>query len=180
MKKAVTVNEAYRNLNPPVWVRLAVCHLLETVDKRYLRGLDAVVLTNVGAMNSQRKRGKLWSRNHRVLFSDCRGIYHPRHQSQGAWIEVFVDNVFKGAASWVYAMPLLREYYLADTLFHELGHHIHTLAPEYRGRENVAHAWRMRLVREMFSMLHPLISVRNQVEARDYSASHQVAKVGQG
>ena len=178
MTRGVAVNEAYRDLNPPLWVRPAVCHLLETVSKRYLRGLDAVVLTNVGAMNSQRKRGKLWSRKQKLAFSDCRGIYHPRSQSQGAWIEVFVDNVFERAASWVYAIPLLREYYLADTLYHELGHHIHTLAPEFRGREDVAHAWRMRLVREMFSMLHPLMWVGKQVRDSSFSRSQKGPKVG--
>ena len=153
---SVPVNEAYRDWKPPAWVRPTVCRLLEGVDSRYSSGLDAVVLTNVGALNSQRKRGKTWSRRHKVSLAHCRGLYHPRHQSQGAWIEVFVDQVLKGTPSWICAVPLLRELHFADTLFHELGHHIHrTQAPEFREREDVADAWRLRLGQEMFRTRHP-------------------------
>jgi hypothetical protein len=167
MTRSIRVNEAYRNWTPPDWVRPAVCQILERVDGRYLTGLDTVVLTNAGALNSQRKRGKTWSRRHKVYFVDCRALYHARHQGQGAWIEMFVDKIFERAKPWVLNVPPLRDLYLADTLFHELGHHIHsTQVPEYRNREDVADAWRNRLVQQMFRTRHPLIYVATRLPGR--------------
>jgi len=167
MTNAVGVHEAYRDWVPPVWVLPTLHHVLECVDRSYLAGLDTVVLTNTGALNSQRKRGKTWSRRHKVYFVDCRGLYHARHQGQGAWIEIFVDKVIEGAQAWVFGIPPIRDLYIGDTLFHELGHHIHsTQAPEFRNREDVADTWRRRLIQEMFRTRHPLIYVAKRFVAR--------------
>ena len=170
----VHVNDAYRDWIPPDWVRPTVCQILEGVDGRYLTGLEAVVLTNAGALNSQRKRGKTWSRRHKIYFVDCRALYHARHRGQGAWIEVFVDKVFERAQSWVFTIPLVRELYLAHTLFHELGHHIHsTQVPEFREKENVADMWQRRLLQELFRTRHPLISVVKRFVGRRLSRSRK-------
>ena len=50
---------------------------------------------------------------------------------------------------------------MSETLFHELGHHIHrTQRPEYEGRENIAEKWSKKLsgkfIRERYWYLLPL------------------------
>jgi hypothetical protein len=152
------VNEAYQNWQAPRWVYPTTRRLLASVDERHLRGLSAIVLTNRGAMNSARRRGKTWSRGRKVQLSNCLGLYHPVHRGQEAWIEIFVDQIETQLPGWLGRLSFVREIVLGSTLFHELGHHIHYAhAPEHRERENVAESWSTKLKRASFRRRHPFL-----------------------
>jgi len=59
-----------------------------------------------------------------------------------------VDNVLKAEPSFCYRLPLLRYDTVASILYHEIGHHIHTVhRPVYEGKENVADDWSRKLSR---------------------------------
>ena len=46
---------------------------------------------------------------------------------------------------------------LSPVLFHELGHHVHTLRPEFRDKEDVAEKWQARLEADYFRKQYLLL-----------------------
>jgi hypothetical protein len=139
------ITESYKNWEPPSYVRRLTQELIAAVPEKYLSGLEAIVLTNQASLNHDRRRGKTWSRGKKVSLSRCLGLYHRKRRGQGAWVEIFVDQIIDGWSRFVRAVPFLRELFFAETLYHELGHHIHaTQAPEHKEREDVADEWRDR------------------------------------
>jgi hypothetical protein len=155
----VKVNEAYKGWSAPGWVHKVTRGLLEAVDPRHLRGLQAVVLTNRQALTRDRKRAKVRWRSRKVRIVDSLGLYHHATPREGAWIELMTDSVLAGAPRWAWSFAIVRDGLFADTLYHEIGHHIHAVhAPEYRERENVADEWRNRLTRAMYRHRHPVFA----------------------
>ena len=155
----VKVNEAYQGWSAPGWIQEVTRGLLEAVEPRHLRGLQAVVLTNRDALTRDRKRAKVWWRSRKVRIAESLGLYHHATPREGAWIELMTDSVLAGAPRWAWYFPIIRDGLLADTLYHEIGHHIHAVhAPEYRERENVADEWRDRLMRAMYRHKHPVFA----------------------
>lgn len=120
--------------------------LVGATPERYVGGLGAVVLTNLDAMNREQRRRKSRWRGRQVSVAQLLGRYHPAWNGAQAWIEIFVDQVFKDCPRWVQWVPPIRELLLADTLYHEIGHHVHrTQKPEYTEKESVADRWQRRL-----------------------------------
>jgi hypothetical protein len=145
------VIEAYRDYAAPFDVRRAVLRLLSTMQQRHVQGVRAIVLTNLDALSRQQRRRNSKSRGRKVALDQVVGRYHPAWNGQQPWIELFVDQMFRGCPRWVLRLPPLREMMVGDTLYHEVGHHIHaTQAPEHRQKENVADEWVRRLGRRYF------------------------------
>jgi hypothetical protein len=151
VKTPVKIVEAYRNWVPPVNAAKTVARLVAGVPGRHLAGLESIILTNSSGLRHSRRREKTWANTRKVRVVDCRGLYRQAWKGQPACIELFVDNIVKGRHPVVLRIPMLREMSFAETLYHEIGHHIHlTQAPEYRGREEVAENWERRLRRSYF------------------------------
>jgi hypothetical protein len=57
----------------------------------------------------------------------------------------------------------LRELVFGEVLYHELGHHAHTIRPEYREKEDVADSWGVRLsvnhLRQSYWLLYRVLRV---------------------
>jgi hypothetical protein len=144
----VPIVEAYHDYAPPFTVRVTVKRLLSGVPREHLVGLARVVLTNAGGLARRRRRAKTWSRKRKVEIASCRGLYHEAWKGEGAWIELFVDRMLADKAGCALTLPFFRDSVVGETLFHELGHHIHkTQAPEHTEREDVADKWARRLQR---------------------------------
>jgi hypothetical protein len=141
------VSTSFSDYQPPFDPTPIVRRMLESVPEKYLLGLGEVVLTNAGGLPRKRRRSITKSRRRKVSVILARGLYHPAFKANRAWIEIFVDNTFRGwEKGWWLRIPFLRESKLGDVLFHEIGHHIHfTCRPEYREREDVADVWKVRL-----------------------------------
>jgi hypothetical protein len=140
---------SFHDCEPPFDVASAVQRLLDSVPRKYLIGLSAVVLTNSRALSRKRRNSTIKARQRRTSLGTAAGLYHAAAKSNPAWIEIFVDNALHGweKTFWV-RVRFFRESKLADVLFHEIGHHIHrTIRPEYREREDVADVWKVRLQR---------------------------------
>jgi hypothetical protein len=153
----VDIVEAYRDFAVPCDARTSVAELLDTVSSERLVGLGQVVLTNSAALSGARKRARSRSRGRKARHSEVAGLYHGAWRGQPAWIEIFVDKSLAGPPRWLLKVRLLRNLLLADTLFHELGHHIHKVQrPEHREQEDVADDWGRRLSREYVRREHPI------------------------
>lgn len=157
----VAVSEVYKDYKPPVNAAGVVRTLIRYVPPKYLAGLGHVVLTNSSGLSHRRRRKKTWSRKHKLRIADARGVYRRRWKGQPAVIEIFVDNTVRTCPRGLLGVPPIRDLVFADVLYHELGHHIHTMRPEYREQENVAESWSARLARSFFRRrywyLQPLV-----------------------
>jgi hypothetical protein len=140
---------SFSGYKPPFDPAPIVRRMLDSVPKRYLAGLDAVVLSNASGLSSTRRNRKVRSRKRKVGLAAAGGLYHSASQGNPAWIEIFVDNVLRGwEKGWWLRIPLVREARLSDVLFHEIGHHVHrAVRPEHREKEDVADVWKVRLQR---------------------------------
>ncbi len=144
---SVPIREFYNNFSPPQHSLKTVRRLLDSVPQKYLTSLDAVVLTNQSGLPRRDRLGKVTSRGRRRPQRFTIGRYHPAHAGNKPWIELYVDKIERGIGrcGW---LGFVREAVYAHVLFHELGHHIHyTRAPEHREKEDVANAWRRKLLK---------------------------------
>jgi len=135
--------------------------MLQIVPTKYLRGLHAVVLTNVDAL-SRKEREKKGLGRRKKLLRESLGYYSQAWKGQPARITLLLDNLEKRRGrSWL-RFGFTRDILLADLIFHELGHHIHEVhRPEYEGQENVADKWSKKLsgkfLRRRYWYLLPLL-----------------------
>jgi len=144
----IPIKEFYQHYQPPVKATAIVRRLLSRVPDKYIRGLGYVVLTNLSGQPRRHRLGKTTSRGRRVPQSRVLGRYHQRCQGQTPWIELYVDQIFRGFPRWALWIPFARDLAIGDTLYHELGHHVHMfIRPEYREKEDVAEDWRKRFMR---------------------------------
>jgi hypothetical protein len=138
--------EAYRDFVPPANFKQVVETLLAYVPPKYLAGLKTIILTNSSALSRDQRRQKTWSRNHKVRLSECRGSYSRATKSSSAAVWLYVDSIVRGWPGWMTRPPLLRYMVPLDTLYHEIGHHIHTVhKPIHEEREDVAVEWSRKL-----------------------------------
>ncbi len=119
---------------------------MHTVPDKYLKGLDCVVLMNLGGLSRKDRVGKVWSRKRRFHKSYILARYHPRSRNSQPDIELRVDKIIEGLKGKFLRLPFLREFVFSHVLFHELGHHIHyTIRPEHKEKEDVADQWATKL-----------------------------------
>lgn len=147
----VKVREAYTKSRPSVDFRWAVGTIVDALQPKYLIGLEEIVLRDASGFTRQEMKQTTRSRGRKVLINECRGLYYARTPRQGAMIVLFIDNIIGKLPLWVFRVPLFRDILLARTLFHEIGHHIHShMHPEYKDSEAVANHWRQTIRREYF------------------------------
>jgi hypothetical protein len=154
--------EAYRDFDPPANFKQVVETLLAYVPPKYLVGLKTIILTNSSALSRDQRRQKTWSRNRKVRLSECRGSYSRATKSSPATVWLYVDNMVRGWPGWMTRPPLLRYMVPSDTLYHEIGHHIHTVhKPIHEEREDVAVEWSRKLwshfLRKRYWYLMPIL-----------------------
>ena len=154
--------EAYRDFEPPANFKQVVETLLSYVPPKYLAGLKTIILTNSSALSRDQRRQKTWSRNRKVRLSECRGSYSRATKSSPATVWLYVDNLVRDLPGWMTRPPLLRYMVPSDVLYHEIGHHIHTVhKPIHEEREDVAVEWSRKLwghfLRKRYWYLMPVL-----------------------
>jgi hypothetical protein len=148
-KDALPIYESYGKYRPPRKTVPVVRALLATVPDEYLLGLAAIVLCSAGSLSRKKRRSRSWSRGKKVFLHAAYGSYRQNWRGEGARIELYVDNIYRRLPSILARLPLLSSLCIAETLFHELGHHIHyTVRPEFKEREDVADQWSKTLMRQ--------------------------------
>lgn len=152
----VKVIEDYRGgYAPPFDVASSITELLGYIPPLHLRLLGQIVLTNASGLDTDRSSKATDGPSPRV--GQALGRYHPFISGGGgipskpAWIEIFIDNVANH--SWNLFTELLvpvlgPSVRLAETLYHEIGHHIHCrLGQDLRNAEKHAERWAQKLYR---------------------------------
>jgi hypothetical protein len=146
-----TIVESYRDFEPPEDFRATVELLVKYVPAKYLVGLKTIVLTNRSALSRDRRRKKVWTRNRKVRVSESMGSYSRSGKSAPATVWLYVDNMLDIDSTWWSRGPRIRCFGVSEVLYHEIGHHIHSVhKPVHEGRENVAEDWRRRLQDDFF------------------------------
>jgi hypothetical protein len=152
----------FQNYTPPFDAEKAIRRLLRTVPPKYLWGLHAIVLTNVGSLSRMERDQRTRGRDRRIALGQALGYYTQAWKGEPARITLLLDNLEKQwGRSWL-RFGFTRDIILSELLFHELGHHIHQLhIPEYEGPENVAEKWskklRWKFLRKRYWYLMPLL-----------------------
>ena len=141
MSSKVKVVAQYHNYSPPIDVYRSVQLLLKFVPQNYLVGLHKVVLTNSEEVANQ-IRGKISREKRRFRLSECLGFY-----SNGQ-IVLLIDKIFNNFPEFFLLIPPFKTYVIGETLYHEIGHHIHRIEqPGYRAdKETVADEWKEKLL----------------------------------
>ncbi len=148
--EAVPVREAYVAYQPPTHVARTIRMLLRYVPTKYLGGLAEILLTNSGSSRELR-RSKTKSRKRSMPLTEALGLYRRRWNEQPAMIVIHVERLehYRRGFGFVGKLPAVCAFLYASTLYHEIGHHIHsTRKPEYREREDVADQWQRTLLRD--------------------------------
>jgi len=178
------VQEAYKDYEPPRWVRPTVERLLASAPAAYLSNIQAIVLTDAASQNAgktHRMKGRKFDRR------ASRGFYHPQQTGSAASIHIVIDNVIAAApVPFLLFFRLFREQLLADVLFHELGHHLDvTVGASAPGGEAAAEDWRRSLTRTYFRRrywwLRPIAAVLLPVvawEVKRRRRSRRLSRVG--
>ncbi len=119
--------------------------MLGDVPPQFLRGLHAIVLTNVAALSRKERERKAQGRRQAPL-RETLGYYSEAWKGEPARITILVDNIEERCGRFWLRLGFVRDLELSGTFFHELGHHIHRMhRPEHEGRENVADKWSTQL-----------------------------------
>jgi hypothetical protein len=156
VKPAIAIYENYGAYKPGLNVRKMVEELLDSIDPNYLQGLSSVVLSSQSQLPRKGRRKKFLSRGRSLSVSRIRGFYRQSWQGQPAHIELYVDKILGPKPGWKVHIPTAGFFLIANTLFHELGHHLHkTQYPEFKEKEDVAEEWRKKLVKIAFQKRYP-------------------------
>ena len=126
---------------------------------QHVGGLQSVILTDsasIGKGKTQRVTGRKYDRN------ACRGFYHREWRGQPAWIQLVTDNILVGFPTSLLRFQLFRDLEVGETLYHEVGHHLHlTVGAAGRGGEETAAYWCKRLsgihFRRRYWYLRPVV-----------------------
>lgn len=155
------VHERYSRYVPPAWLRPTVERLLGSLAPEHIEQLESIVLTDQSAIGKGKTR-RVAGRKYRR--SDCRGFYHARSNRGKAWIELIADNIVASAPGRLLWFQFVRDMYVAETLYHEIGHHLDaSVGAAKRSGEAAAEDWRRRLsrihFRQRYRRIAPLLKL---------------------
>src|SRR3989338_1228999 len=164
----VEITKSYIGYSPPLDLAASIQLLISYVPPQYLTGLKRITLTNSSGLSHEERREKTWSGRKRVRVADALAFYQRGNPTSPARIELFVDNICNSWPTQLLRIPLLRHCVLANTLYHEIGHHIHeAVQPEHAEREAIADRWTRKLttgfVKKRYWYLLPIAFVMTMV-----------------
>jgi hypothetical protein len=132
----------FSTFRPPVDFARSVRRLLHSVPSKYLTGLDCVILRDSGGLTTEEKK-----KSGADSGTSPRGAYYRGNGGTPPRIHLFIDNM----AQWSkrpLQLPVMRDFIIAKTLFHELGHHIQNrIEPRHKSHEAAAKEWARELTR---------------------------------
>ena len=181
---SVEIIEYYEDYEPPIDATKTTRKLIDNIPQKYLLGLGKIVITNRSRLAQRELQKKTKSRKRKVSMTNVRGLYHHRTFASPAWVEIFIDRISDLKHGFYQKIPFLRERVFSEVLYHEIGHHIHTVIhPEHRDPEDVAEEWEAKLwwryyVKKKYWYLLPLLRLgvklyRSQIYQRFYQRFYQ-------
>jgi hypothetical protein len=153
----ILIHENYSGYVPARSIRGSAERLISSLPSGHLAGLQSLVLTNsakLGVGKTKRIKGRKYRED------ACLGFYHEQTRKSAPWIEIVVDNIVGGTPAVLLRLRVFTDLVLADTVFHEVGHHLEkTIGAPSRVGEDAANAWRRILLRKYFRSRYPVISL---------------------
>ena len=164
----VTIIEAYKDYNAPIDATATTQTLIDNIPQKFLAGLGHIVITNRSGLTRRELRKKIKSRKRKIRMDAVRGVYHGRTSKKPAWIEIYIDQIHVLDLKFCQMIPFFREHSFSEVLYHEIGHHIHTVIhPEYKDPEDVAEKWEAILwryyIRKKYRYLVPFFRLLYKV-----------------
>ena len=169
----IEIIENYSEWAPPSYVRGMVEALVKSVPEKHLVGLESIILTTTTASNRSFRRKKVKHRGRMRSKVEANGSYQPAWPGHAAFIRLYVNNILAPYPPAATRASLISKLLLAETLFHEVGHHIHlTKALEFGNREDVADEWAHRLTRQYFGRKYWLVVRLTRLIVRLYKPTY--------
>ena len=169
----IEIIENYGEWAPPSYVRGIVEGLVKSVPEKHLVGLESIILTTTTASNRSFRRKKVKHRGRMRSKVEANGSYQPAWPGHAAFIQLYVNNILAPYPPSSSRASLISKLLFAETLFHEIGHHIHlTTTPEFRNREDVADDWAHRLTRQYFGRKYWLVVQLTSLIVRLYKPEY--------
>lgn len=158
----VLVKEVYKDYRPPFNAYSTVNRILRSIPQNALNGLGAIILSNSANIPAKIRNAKVRQQGLSFNVGSARAQYHKQYNKQPAWIEIWMDNVLSSWPPKVFLFSFFRDLALSETLFHEIGHHIHyTEEPQRKNSEDVAEKWvqklNQRYYRKRYWYIMPLL-----------------------
>jgi hypothetical protein len=117
-------------------------------DTVVIKGISEIRLLTSCEMSRSAKRKRTSAHGRTYRLGTVKGFYSPSTPTSAAAITLAVDKIFTPREL---KPAFVRRGVLADTLLHEIGHHIHhTTGREHADREVVAEKWRRKLDKQVF------------------------------
>ena len=146
---SVKIINNYKDYSPHLNFSAIVERLISEVPQSRLSSLTSVVLTNSTARKA--KNSRIRSEGRKIPANHIAGLYHRSTRDRGAWIELYVDNIFpENTPLPIMRHRMLQDMFVGRTLFHEIGHHIDYTSSKEQDKEGAADKWKRDLLRQYF------------------------------
>jgi hypothetical protein len=155
--KGVRIIEQFENWKPGISVHSRVVNLTSEIPEEYLVGLSEIRLKpSVNPHLLLKKSSGSAKRKSKGLKL---GMYESSARgSKQAVIEIYVQSILVPFQNKPPRLGIILDSVLADVLYHEIGHHIHSaIHPSSDSRERVAELWKTRLKNTYFRRKYPLL-----------------------
>nr|WP_319396875.1 hypothetical protein [uncultured Desulfobacter sp.] len=90
----IKIQENYKDFVPHPKIIKSAKRLVAGLPQERTVGLNTIILTNTKALNNKKRRKKTKSRKRKVALNQFCGWYIERWQSNPAYIELLIDNIF--------------------------------------------------------------------------------------
>ncbi len=128
----------------PLAIENLIRKLLVKIPKEHLVGLDAIILVDqVTHRRNQKSAGLYWQRKGQELSK----------------IEIAVTAIYKGMPRFIFYLPFIAKFMLANVLYHEIGHHYQysTHGIINKEGENFADKYRKQMLKKAFVLWRLLL-----------------------
>jgi hypothetical protein len=140
----VTIRQHFRELHPRASLGRVVLSAIQSVPAKHVVGLKLVLLRDVASLTRAEKN---WKTRREAKLEECKGLYIRGRGKRPPKIDLFIDNIIHEWPLLFNCLPVFRALLVGNTLFHEIGHHIHYhTQPSKRDPESVAEYWQGRLL----------------------------------
>ena len=144
----------------PLAIEALIRKLLLKIPKEHLIGLGAIILVDQVTHTRNKK---------------STGLYWQRKGQELAKIEIAVTAIYKGMPRFIFYLPFIAKFMLANVLYHEIGHHYQysTHGITSKGGEDFADKYRKQMLKKEFFLwgllllpISPLVQWLNRAQRK--------------
>ena len=132
----IRIEKSYQ-VQIPLDVEALVRKLLHKIPSDHLLGLGSIILVDQVTHKRDQKSG---------------GLYWQRKGNELAKIEIGIATIYKGMPRFIFFLPFITKFMLANVLYHEIGHHSQYLTHGITKKEgeNFAEKFKKEMLKKTF------------------------------